>query len=201
MAVVVTSPVTAVISTADSLADGSAGAPSVAFSTDATTGFCKSAAKTVGVSCNGALSLEVSDVAINCHNKPLTNVGDITCKSTGQAITNLNAATGITAGMDVTAVKSLAGIAGGAPITNAASLAMIAAGGGITNCTSVASTAADMTLKANAHIIAQLSDTIADGAVGLLLRRNVGGVFTLEQVTMGASDSGGSGYKVLRVPN
>ena len=42
---------------------------------------------------------------------------------------------------------------------------------------------------------------MADGATALLIRRNVGGTFTLQQVTMGAADSGGTGFKVLRVPN
>lgn len=40
-----------------------------------------------------------------------------------------------------------------------------------------------------------------DGNVGLLLRRNVGGTLTLQQVSMGAVDSGGAGFKVLRVAN
>lgn len=40
-----------------------------------------------------------------------------------------------------------------------------------------------------------------DGNVGMLVRRNVGGVLTLQQVSMGAADSGGSGFKALRVPN
>jgi hypothetical protein len=41
----------------------------------------------------------------------------------------------------------------------------------------------------------------ADGETALLLRRNKGGVFTLERVSEGAADSGGTGYRVLRVPN
>jgi hypothetical protein len=41
----------------------------------------------------------------------------------------------------------------------------------------------------------------ADGQTALLLRRNVGGSFTLQRVSMGAADSGGAGFKVLRVPN
>jgi hypothetical protein len=41
----------------------------------------------------------------------------------------------------------------------------------------------------------------ADGETGLLLRRNVGGSFTLQRVSMGAADSAGTGFKVLRVPN
>lgn len=41
----------------------------------------------------------------------------------------------------------------------------------------------------------------ADGATALLVRRNVGGTLTLQTVSMGATDSGGVGFKVLRVPN
>lgn len=42
---------------------------------------------------------------------------------------------------------------------------------------------------------------IADTETALLVRRNVGGTFSLVRVSMGATDSGGSGFKVLRVPN
>ena len=41
----------------------------------------------------------------------------------------------------------------------------------------------------------------ADGNTALLVRRNVGGTASLVQVSMGAADSGGAGFKVLRVPN
>jgi hypothetical protein len=41
----------------------------------------------------------------------------------------------------------------------------------------------------------------ADGETALLLRRNVGGTLTLQRVSMGAADSAGTGFKVLRVPN
>jgi hypothetical protein len=41
----------------------------------------------------------------------------------------------------------------------------------------------------------------ADGETALLLRRNVGGAFTAVRVSMGVTDSGGTGFKVLRVPN
>jgi hypothetical protein len=41
----------------------------------------------------------------------------------------------------------------------------------------------------------------ANGNVGLAVYRNVGGSLTLEQVSMGAVDSGGAGFKLLRVPN
>lgn len=43
--------------------------------------------------------------------------------------------------------------------------------------------------------------SIADGSTALMIRRNVGGSFSVQQVSMGAADSGGSGFKVLRVPN
>jgi hypothetical protein len=41
----------------------------------------------------------------------------------------------------------------------------------------------------------------ADGNTALLIRRNVAATITLEQVSMGAVDSGGAGFKALRVPN
>lgn len=43
--------------------------------------------------------------------------------------------------------------------------------------------------------------SVADGSTALLVRRNVGGTYSLQQVSMGAADSGGAGFKVLRVPN
>ena len=168
MAIVVTSPVTSTVSSADSLGDGTAGSPVVSFLSDQTTGIYKSAGATVGVACGGVVKFEFSASALNCHNIALTNVGNITCKSTGQAITNLNAATGIsagmavtnvgtfvgitagavctavasiagiTAGMDVTAVKTVTGIAAGVDITAVKSLAGIAAGAPITNAASLA---------------------------------------------------------------
>jgi hypothetical protein len=46
-----------------------------------------------------------------------------------------------------------------------------------------------------------LDDVYADGETALLLRRNVGGVFSLVRISMGAPDSGGTGYRILRVPN
>lgn len=42
---------------------------------------------------------------------------------------------------------------------------------------------------------------VADGETSLMVRRNVGGSFSLQRVSMSAADSGGSGFKVLRVPN
>jgi hypothetical protein len=41
----------------------------------------------------------------------------------------------------------------------------------------------------------------ANGDVGLAVYRNVGGTLSLQQVSMGAADSAGTGYKVLRVAN
>ena len=43
--------------------------------------------------------------------------------------------------------------------------------------------------------------TPGDGDTTLAILRNVGGVFTLQQVTMGVTDSGGAGFKLLRIPN
>jgi hypothetical protein len=42
---------------------------------------------------------------------------------------------------------------------------------------------------------------VSDGQTALLVRRNVGGTYSLQQVSMGSADSGGTGFKVLRVPN
>lgn len=52
-----------------------------------------------------------------------------------------------------------------------------------------------------ANDLARIHSTIADGETALLIRRNVGGTETLQRVSMGAADSGGTGYKVLRVAN
>jgi len=64
---------------------------------------------------------------------------------------------------------------------------------------------------ANAHIsfqavgeeVAKLvgQDVMPEGGTALLIRRRQGGAYSLQQVSMGADDSGGSGFKVLRVPN
>jgi hypothetical protein len=43
--------------------------------------------------------------------------------------------------------------------------------------------------------------TAADTETCLLIRRNVAGVFSTQRVSMGAADSGGAGFKLLRVPN
>ena len=41
----------------------------------------------------------------------------------------------------------------------------------------------------------------ADGQTALQIRRNVGGVFSTQIVSMGAADSAGAGFKLLKVPN
>ena len=40
-----------------------------------------------------------------------------------------------------------------------------------------------------------------DGQVAMLVQRNVGGVITTQQVSMGAVNSGGAGFRLLRVPS
>ena len=40
-----------------------------------------------------------------------------------------------------------------------------------------------------------------DGQVAMVVQRNVGGVITTQQVSMGEADSGGAGFRLLRVPN
>lgn len=52
-----------------------------------------------------------------------------------------------------------------------------------------------------AHDPALRVQEAADGDTALLVRRNVAGVFSLEQVSMGVPGSGGVGFKLLRVPN
>lgn len=42
---------------------------------------------------------------------------------------------------------------------------------------------------------------IADTETAILVTRNLAGVFTLEKVSMGVVDSGGAGFRLLRVPN
>jgi hypothetical protein len=48
---------------------------------------------------------------------------------------------------------------------------------------------------------ARWTGTIADTETAMIVRRNVGGSLTTQRVSMGAIDSGGAGYKLLRVPN
>jgi hypothetical protein len=59
-------------------------------------------------------------------------------------------------------------------------------------------TIVDLVVDNNVNLRGQAA---ADGETGILLRRNVGGTFSLVRVSMGAADSAGAGFKVLRVPN
>lgn len=57
-------------------------------------------------------------------------------------------------------------------------------------------------LASNAvNILTTLSESLADTETALLVRRNVGGSQTVQRVSMGIADSGGAGFKLLRVPN
>jgi hypothetical protein len=58
-----------------------------------------------------------------------------------------------------------------------------------------------VTLELGAEAITALFEGPADGNTALSLRRNVGGSFAMSTVSMGDTDSGGSGYRLLRVPN
>jgi hypothetical protein len=76
-------------------------------------------------------------------------------------------------------------------------------GAGVISSTSHA-TKGTITLGTAATPYAQVSETdaaIADTETALLVRRNVGGTLSLQRVSMGIVDSGGSGFKLLRVPN
>ena len=62
------------------------------------------------------------------------------------------------------------------------------------------------TVKAVVGNIPTASDDVAfvtpaDGETILYVKRNVGGTITQQRVSMGAADSGGVGFKLLRVPN
>lgn len=79
--------------------------------------------------------------------------------------------------------------------------------GGIANCANITGTMVNIQTSGtqfdhyvNGTVHSELAAP-ADGETALLLRRNVGGSHTLQRVSMGADDSGGTGYKVLRVPN
>lgn len=52
-----------------------------------------------------------------------------------------------------------------------------------------------------ANVAFQFHPTIADTETAMLVRVNRSGVYSLDRVTIGAADSGGAGYKALRVPN
>lgn len=80
--------------------------------------------------------------------------------------------------------------------------------GSISNCASITGTVVNMQTSGtqfdhyvNGNVAIELLDTIADGETSLLIRRNVGGGYSLQRVSMGSDNSGGTGYKVLRVPN
>lgn len=56
-------------------------------------------------------------------------------------------------------------------------------------------------LGSTAEVEVRADGLTADTETVLLVRRNVGGAFSLQRVSMGAADSGGAGFKLLRVPN
>lgn len=58
----------------------------------------------------------------------------------------------------------------------------------------------DVAINAALDVAARFSEPAAD-ETAILVRRNLAGVKTLQRVTMGANDSGGAGFKLLRVPN
>lgn len=62
---------------------------------------------------------------------------------------------------------------------------------------------AQVTIRSNAGgtVLADFDPTIAAEETALLLRCRDGDVYTLQRVTLGADDSGGAGYRCLRVPN
>jgi hypothetical protein len=45
------------------------------------------------------------------------------------------------------------------------------------------------------------ANSFAPGQTAILVRRNVGGTFSTQRVSMGPPNSGGAGFRVLRVPN
>lgn len=53
----------------------------------------------------------------------------------------------------------------------------------------------------NSRIDAEIDYPVEDGRTALLLAVRVGGVVTLQQVTVGEPDSAGVGFRALRVPN
>lgn len=62
--------------------------------------------------------------------------------------------------------------------------------------------ALDFTDRTNGSRLAmQLRQQVNDGGTAMFLLRRVGAAYSTVEVTMGAADSGGSGFKVLRVPN
>jgi hypothetical protein len=61
--------------------------------------------------------------------------------------------------------------------------------------------ASGIRLYGGTNELGRFKESPADTETALLVRCNDGGVFTLQQVTMGADNSGGAGFRVLRVPN
>lgn len=62
-------------------------------------------------------------------------------------------------------------------------------------------TGVDFEFHDGTNQLVQIHRTLADTETSLSVRRDVGGTETVQRVTMGAADSGGAGFKVLRVPN
>ncbi|NIV33256.1 MAG: hypothetical protein GWN58_28565, partial [Anaerolineae bacterium] len=58
-----------------------------------------------------------------------------------------------------------------------------------------------ISLSSNNEILLQTKQPAVDTEVGILLRVLDGVAEDLRQVSMGADDSGGAGFRVLRVPN
>ena len=121
---------------------------------------------------------------VDLQNGSLLTCGQITAAATGMPIDQL-----------------------GGAISNCGGLTMKAGGGqidlqgnAVINCVNIQSNTAQLDLYANAVLNLELAPP-ADGETALLVRRNVGGAYSLQRVSMGAADSGGVGYKVLRVPN
>lgn len=58
-----------------------------------------------------------------------------------------------------------------------------------------------VTVSVGGNVVAQFQTPANNDDTGAVLVRKQGGVVTAQQVTQGAADSGGVGYKCLRVPN
>ena len=68
------------------------------------------------------------------------------------------------------------------------------AGGGNTNCRFFCNTNEE-----NFQVASQ--GTMVDGDTAIKVVRRIGAAFTIQRVSMGVADSGGGGFKLLRVPN
>ncbi len=74
--------------------------------------------------------------------------------------------------------------------------------GKVMNCTAIGNyTGVFDIANAGPNVLARFDPTQADGETSMWLQRNVGAVTTLQRVTMGAADSGGTGFRCLRVAN